>query len=246
MTRPRQSVCVVSTAQLSAHPGNIRDDLGDLEDMARSVREHGILQPLTVTEHPDPDPDPDALAVYRILDGHRRFKAALLAHETRVPVIIRHDLDDEAEQTVLMLVTGIHRRELSAVERARGYGRLKAAGLGISEIARRVGLTPSTVSYYLNLLRLDDSTLDKVEDGQIPVGEAVAGVREERQAERVEAGTPLRGRPSTLGTPYFGKAHALAPVVSARCTHFSSYGTVGRGPCWESAIREDALAQAVA
>lgn len=67
MSRPRQTVTVLPVEQLKRHPGNIRDGLGDVEDMARSIREHGIVQPLTVTEHPSLD------GAYTILDGHRRF-----------------------------------------------------------------------------------------------------------------------------------------------------------------------------
>lgn len=234
MTRARQTPTFLPAEQLAVHPGNIRDDLGDLTDMARSIREHGILQPLTVTEHPT---QPD---VYRIIDGHRRFNAARLVDEPRIPAIIRHNLVDENEQTIIMLVTGVHRRELSPIERARGYGRLHDAGLNMSEIARRVGCKPSTVSYYLNLLRLDEDTLEKVETGDLPVADAVAAVRQTRQADRAAAGTPPRGRPPA----YFGSEHPLAPTVAQRCKHLSNYGGIRCGPCWEQAIREDALRSA--
>lgn len=235
MSRPKQTVLVIPITQLVMHPGNIRDDLGDLEDMARSVRQQGIVQPLTVTEHPS---QPD---LYRIVDGHRRFNAALLAHESRVPVIVRHDLDEDA-QTVLMLVTGTHRREVNAMERARGYGRLHEAGWSMSDIAREIGCKPSTVSYYLNLLRLPEVAQEQVETGDLPIGEAIATVREQRQAERVATDKPLRGRPPV----YFGLEHPLAPLAAEYCraqdNHRQGYGGVACGACWEDVIRQDALA----
>jgi ParB family chromosome partitioning protein len=232
VTRPRQTITVVPIRQLTGHPDNIREDLGELEDLAKSIREHGIVQPLTVTEHPT------VAKTFVVIDGHRRLAGALKAHETKVPVIIRHDLTDEAEHTVLMLVTGVHRRELNPVERARGYGQLLDSGLNMSEIARRTGVKPSVVSYYLNLLRLDDSTLEKVEEGELPVGQAIAAVRDQRQTERVETGTPLRGRPKAGG--WFGASHHLAAQVRERCTHRTraQVGSVGCGPCWEQELVE--------
>jgi ParB family chromosome partitioning protein len=234
MTRPRQTITVLPIRQLTSHPANIRDDLGDLDDMAKSIREHGIVQPLTVTEHP-------TLAdTYVVIDGHRRLAGALKAHETKVPVMIRHGLADETEHTVLMLITGLHRLELNPVERARGYGRLQDAGLNMSEIARRTGVKPSVVSYYLNLLHLDDDTLERVEEGTVPVGAAIAAVREQRQAERVESGGALRGRP-TFVRAWFGRSHRLAERVRERCTHrkLTQIGEAGCGPCWEQEIAEE-------
>lgn len=189
MTRPRQTVTVLSVEQLKRHPENIREGLGDVADMARSIREHGIVQPLTVTEHETLED------TYVILDGHRRLAGAMLAQESRVPVVIRHDVE-AADHTVLMLVTGTHRRELNPVERARGYARLRDDfGLNMTEIARRCGTHTSQVSTYLNLLRLPEETIAQVEAGEVPVGNAIAGVRQQRQAERTRNGTPLRGRP---------------------------------------------------
>lgn len=238
MTRPRQTVAVLRVEQLKSHPGNIREGLGGIDDMARSIREHGIVQPLTVTEHAELED------TYVILDGHRRFAGAMLAQESKVPVVIRHDVV-EVDHTVLMLVTGTHRRELKPVERARGYARLRDDfGLNMSEIARRCGTHASQVSTYLNLLRLDEETLERVEAGDVPVGVAIATARAERRTEREEAGTPRRGRPSKA---YFGREHPLAAVVATQCTHATYYGGVGCGPCWEAAIRENALGdQAVA
>jgi ParB family chromosome partitioning protein len=230
MTRPPQTVKVLPLAQIRAHPGNVRDELGDLTDLACSIREHGILQPLTVTEIPGSDH-------YRLLDGHRRYAAAKLAPETKAPVVIRHLVDDPAEHTVVMLVTGSTGRPLSPVEKAKAYGRLRDTGLNLSEIARRVGVSPSQVSYYLNLLHLDEAILDQVDAGEIPATTAIATVREQRQADRAAAGTPPRGRPNV----YHGSTHPLADIVSESCTHTRSYGGVGCGPCWEHAIRDNAI-----
>ena len=104
------------------------------------------------------------------------------------------------------------------------------------DIARRTGLTPSTVSYCLNLLRLDYALLGKVETGEIASTKAIASVRDNRQQEREGNGQPLRGRPLA----HFGSDHPLAALVSNTCTHRHSYDGIGCGPCWEKTIRNDA------
>lgn len=235
MTRPRQTVTHVPIDRLLAHPGNIRHDLGDLTEMAHSIREHGILQPLTATEHPT---QPDRLI---LLAGHRRLRGALLAKETHVPVIIRHGLDDAAEQLVVMLVENTHRRDLNPVERAQAYGALRNRGLTLTEIARRTGAQASVVSYYLNLLDLDQPTLEAVRVGEVASTDAIAAVRDARQRQREANGQARRGRKRNL--PYFGRQHALAARVRAICVHRDRplVGEVGCGQCWEQAIRDDAL-----
>lgn len=247
MTKPRQTVTHMPVTQLTAHPGNIRDDLGDLAEMAASIREHGILQPLTCTEHPT------RAGVFVLLAGHRRLKASLMTGLADVPVIIRHGLSDPAEQLVVMLVENTHRRDLAPVERAQAYGALRNQGLTQSEIARRTGTGASVVNYYLNLLDLDEESLEEVRTGRLNSTDAIAAVRDARQVERVQQGAALRGRPKmtpqNLRGGYFNVQHRLAPAVRRMCNHrsISQVGNVGCGPCWEAAIvAEDEAAREAA
>lgn len=235
---PRQSIAHVPLDRLLAHPANIREDLGDLTDMAQSIREHGILQPLTATEHPQ---DGHLL----LLAGHRRLAAACLAGLDVLPVIIRHNVTSIDDQLILMLVENTQRADLNPMDRAEAYGALRNTGLSISDIARRVGSTPSTISYYLNLLMLDDDERAEVRSGERKVGDAVAQGREARQPkptpEQPEPPRP-RGRPKGKKTkPYFGDTHPLAKTARAacRCTGRPKVGAVACGPCWERAIREN-------
>src|SRR5689334_8869251 len=126
----RQTVTHLTVEQLAEHPGNIRDDLGDLEDMARSIREHGILQPLTVTE--------GAGDKFLLLAGHRRLAAARLVGMKHVPVVIRHGVSEVSDQLVLMLVENCQRRDLNPIEKAEAFGALRNRGLSVTEIAREV------------------------------------------------------------------------------------------------------------
>lgn len=235
MPRARQTITHLPVEDLTANPANVREHLGDLDDLARSIYEQGILEPLIVTEHPANG--------YLLLDGHRRLAAGSKIGMRAFPVIIRHDVDDPAEQTITMLATDIHKKRFTPLERAKAYETLRQAGLNQSEIARRVGVHPSTVTFYFNLLRLDDDTQQLVEEGELSAAEAVATVVETRQAERQAQGAPLRGRPA----PHFGLEHPLASRVARRCRsqvgHRQGYGGVGCGACWEQAIRDDALAR---
>lgn len=231
MNAPRQTITHVPIELLRAHPANIRDDLGDLTEMALSIKEHGILQPLTATE------DPGHPGKLLLLAGHRRLGGATLAGLKALPVVIRHGVANEDDQLVLMLVENTHRRDLNPVERAEAYGALRNRGLTISEIARRTGTLASTVSYYLNLLMLDPVERQEVREGTRNSTEAIATVRDARQEARAQAGAPLRGRPKAASASWFGPTHRLASTVRAICNHGAAkVGQCGCGPCWERAI----------
>lgn len=237
MSRPRQTIRVVPIETLTAHPGNIREDLGDLTELARSIIEHGILQPLVVTElngHHDR---------YLLLAGHRRLAAACLAKLTSVPVVIRHGITGEVEQIAVMLVENGHRKDLAPVDKAQAFGALKNHGLSLTEIARITGFHTSTVSWYLNLLDLDEENLEHVRTGELPAGDAIRAVREENQKRREANGQALRGRPQFVDRrAYFSRSHPLADQVQSLCAHTTviKVGGVGCGPCWERVIRLDA------
>jgi ParB family chromosome partitioning protein len=237
VTRPRQTITHLKADVLTRHPDNIREGLGDLRDLAASIHEHGILQPITVTEH--------HLGGYLILAGHRRFAAGQMAGLSSYPAIIRHELDDPTEHTIVMLVENVQRRDLSPVEKAQAFGSLRNRGLSIAEISRRSGVRASTVSTLLTLLELDGESQEKVATGEINAGDAIAAVRQVRQAQRIASSRPQRGRPIVAEPPHFGGSHPLFPYAAAACDH-TTRPKVGHksasacGECWEAVIRADA------
>lgn len=242
MSKPRQTVTHLPVDQLAAHPGNIRDDLGDLGDLAKSIREHGILQPLTVTEGTD--------GRFLLLAGHRRLAASLLAGLTHVPVVIRHGVTDEGDQLVLMLVENCQRRDLNPIEKAEAFGALRNRGLTVAEIARQVGVSPPNVYYYLTLLDLPEAEREELRRGTVTAAAAIAEVRQQREQQRKVARPTSRsvGRPKgATSAPWFSDRHPLAKTVRRMCTHRGrkKVGGVGCGPCWEHAIRQAAGVEAV-
>lgn len=236
MTQPvRQSAAMLPIDRLIAHAANVREDLGDLTELADSIREQGIIQPIVVTEHPTKDEH------FLILAGHRRHEAAFIAGLAKVPVVIRHGDEETTNQIALMLAENLQRSDLNPVEKAEGLGALRARGWTQRQIGQRVGLHVSAVSYYLNLLELDEESLDRLRRGEARVGDAMNMVRFERQAARTANGMKERGRPVQVEAPWLSLAHPLADKVKGSCDHSTrpKVGRVGCGQCFEAAIRED-------
>lgn len=246
--KTRNQAALLKLAHLIGHQGNVRHTVGDLTELAASIVEHGILQPLIVTEHPT---EPDR---WLILAGHRRAIAAGMVDLEYVPCTIRHGLDDHPdEQLIVMLVENCQRKELGAIEKAEAFGVLRdKQGLTLAEIATRTGLTQSTVSHFLSLLELDAETRENVRTGMLPVGQAAQAIKKVRAERRTSTllGKPQAKRSAiTVEAAHFTARHPLADAVRKLCDHLDAsagrvrptVGGLGCGQCWERAIRDDEL-----
>jgi len=139
-------------------------DPESLAELAASIKEHGVLQPILVRP---------SSSGYTIVAGERRWRAARLAGLTRVPVLIR-DLND-LEAMSIALVENLQREDLNPVEEAQGYRRLaEATGWTQEEIARHVGRSRPAIANSLRLLSLPDKVLDLLSAGKITTGHAKA------------------------------------------------------------------------
>ncbi|MCB9765873.1 MAG: ParB/RepB/Spo0J family partition protein [Alphaproteobacteria bacterium] len=162
-------VHTVSLDDISPNPEQPRTrfEQSGLEELAASIRAHGIISPLVVRPAP--------ITGYILISGERRLRAAGLAGLTEVPVVVRDDADNAEVQLELALVENLQREDLDPVEAARGYARLQQDfGYTQEEIARKVGKDRSTVANSLRLLRLPDFALALVRDGQLSTGHAKA------------------------------------------------------------------------
>ncbi|MEM9010111.1 MAG: ParB/RepB/Spo0J family partition protein [Pseudomonadota bacterium] len=138
-----------------------------LEDLARSIREKGIVQPLIVR------PDPGTAGDYQIVAGERRWRAAQRAQMHDVPVIVR-DLDDEAVLEIA-IVENIQRADLNPIEEAQGYQQLKERfGHTQDRLATALGKSRSHIANLLRLLTLPETVLDQVREGRLTAGHARA------------------------------------------------------------------------
>ncbi len=164
-------------ALLQVAPGQIRPnphqprqhfDNAALRELADSITEHGLLQPLVVTSLP---PSASGVTEYQLIAGERRWQAAKLAGLERVPVIVKEASDQQLIE--LALIENIQRADLNPLEEAAAYQELQREyGLTHEEIARRVGKSRVTVTNSLRLLLLPNPVRHAVIDGKISEGHA--------------------------------------------------------------------------
>lgn len=135
-----------------------------LDELAASVREHGIIQPILVEEDGDG---------YMIVAGERRWRAAQIAGLREIPVLIKSFTDQQRLE--ISLIENIQREDLNPVEEAHAYRNLmEITGLAQEEVARRVGKNRSTVANALRLLKLPEDMLAGLRDGSLTAGHARA------------------------------------------------------------------------
>jgi ParB family chromosome partitioning protein len=182
---PDAGVREITIGQIEPNPDQPRQrfEQGALEELAASIRQHGVVQPLVVSRLTDDR--------YRLIIGERRWRAAKLAGLTQVPVVIKETT--EGARLELALVENVQRADLNPVEEAEAYGRLmQEFGLTQQQVADRVGRSRAAVANTVRLLSLPETLKRAVIDGRITEGHAraILGLRERQQQmavlERVE------------------------------------------------------------
>jgi ParB family chromosome partitioning protein len=142
-------------------------DKAGLEELAASIRENGILQPILVRPKPGSD------GTYQIVGGERRWRAAQVAQLHEVPVVVR-DLGDR-EAMAAGLVENLQRQDLNAIEEAAGYHRLiEEFGLTQDALGQVIGKSRSHIANTLRLLGLPAAVRDLVAQGVLSAGHARA------------------------------------------------------------------------
>ncbi|PYQ35617.1 MAG: chromosome partitioning protein ParB [Acidobacteria bacterium] len=181
----RDGLAQIPITQITPNPYQPRKAFNEasIEELARSVREHGIVQPIVVTR--------TSGSHYRLIAGERRLRAAQRAGLQTVPAVIK-ELLKEGDSLQIALIENIQREDLNPIEEAGAYHQLHDEfGLTQEEISRRVGKERSTVANFLRLLRLPDSVKELLAAGQLTMGHARAllsvdsAKRQEQLAERV-------------------------------------------------------------
>lgn len=154
--------------EVDPHPGNVRAALGDLTELADSIRAVGVIQPLVVVAAAvwnGANPDAEASAGrYVVIAGHRRLAAAALAGLVEVPIVVRDELADPQAATTAMLIENIHRQNLAPLDEATAMAALSKAGMGQREIAARTGISQATVSKRIALLGLTETGQQAIRD----------------------------------------------------------------------------------
>ena len=138
---------------LHPHPDNPRKDLGDLTELKESIREHGIMQNLTVI--------PDEEDGYQILIGHRRFAASEGILDD-LPCVVAKGLSDR-EQVGIMLCENMQRSDLTYVEQAHGFQMMLDLGDTVETISEKTGFSKKTIKHRLEIAKLDPEAVKEAE-----------------------------------------------------------------------------------
>ncbi|MCK0168449.1 ParB/RepB/Spo0J family partition protein [Jannaschia sp. S6380] len=165
--RPAERVLPVESVY--PNPDQPRRSFGeeDLSDLAASIAQKGILQPLIVR------PDPKREDAYQIVAGERRWRAAQRAGLHEVPVLVR-DLDD-TEVLEIAIIENIQRADLNAIEEAYGFRQLmERFGHTQEKLAGVLGKSRSHIANVMRLLKLPDPVQNLLRDGQLTAGHARA------------------------------------------------------------------------
>jgi len=153
----------IDAIERSAAQPRKRFEEAKLEELAASIREHGVVEPILVRRHG---------ARYRIVAGERRWRAAQRAGLQEIPAVVRDASDRQAFE--LALVENLQRADLNPIEESEAYDVLAQDGLTQEDIAKRVGKDRSTVANALRLLKLPEEVRDLVREGTLDMGHARA------------------------------------------------------------------------
>ena len=166
--------------KVEPNPDQPRQDFDEeeLQALADSIEEHGIIQPLTVREL--------SSGYYQIIAGERRWRAARLAKLQEIPVVIIEADDKKAME--LALIENLQRQDLNPIEEALGYRSLmEDFGLTQEDTAKQVGKSRPAVANALRLLALAPAVLEKVRDGSLSAGHARAVLSLKNEKKQLEA-----------------------------------------------------------
>jgi ParB family chromosome partitioning protein len=204
--------------KLRANPNQPRNrfDEDALRELAGSIREHGVLQPIIAEDSGD--------GTYLIIAGERRSRAAAMAGLTEIPALLRKYSDNK--RLTVALIENIQRENLNPIEEARAYKKLMAlTGLSQDELAFQVGKNRSTVANALRLLKLPDSVQKTLEEGKLTPGHARAilsvngeGGQKKLFAEIITKGLSVRESEKRAGAYNAGpeKKKPAPPAVQKR------------------------------
>jgi ParB family chromosome partitioning protein len=161
----------------------------ELEDLMNSIKEHGVLQPLLVTEKPD--------GGYELVAGERRWRAAQMAGLVTVPAIIKKM--ENQERLEVGLIENIQRENLNPIEEAFAYQRLMDEfGLTQQQVSEKVGKSRSAIANFVRLLHLPEEVKAALADKRINMGQARALLSLDTSAKQLDMLSSMLGQRITV------------------------------------------------
>ena len=166
---------MISITDIQKNPYQPRKefDREKLHELAQSIKENGVIQPIIVRQSP--------VIGYEILAGERRYRASLLAGLTSIPAVVKQ-LSDQ-EMMIQSIIENLQRENLNPIEEARAYESLVEKGFTHAEIADKMGKSRPYISNSIRLLSLPEQILSEVENGKLSQAHArsLVGLNKEQQ-----------------------------------------------------------------
>ncbi|MFA6475808.1 MAG: ParB/RepB/Spo0J family partition protein [Candidatus Paceibacterota bacterium] len=166
-------IFLIEVEKIKPNPYQPRREFNEerLRDLADSIKQYGVLQPLVVTRKEVGRDDGSFFTEYEIIAGERRWRASKLAGLPQVPAIIRTGEQSDKEKLELAIIENLQREDLNSVDRAQAFFRLVSDfGLSHGEVGKRVGRSREYVSNTIRILNLPQEILDALVAGQIAEG----------------------------------------------------------------------------
>jgi ParB family chromosome partitioning protein len=236
--RQGQEVLTLALDAIRANPEQPRRTFTEaaLADLAASIKEQGILQPVLVRPVPN-----GGDATHEIVAGERRWRAARLAGLTEIPVLVR-EVDDE-QSLALAMIENLQREDLNPMEEAAGLQMLLTRfGMSQDALARRVGKSRSAVANALRLLQLSEPMRADLEAGTITPGHARAllsladeALREALWRRMVDMGLSVREAEDAAA---YAKAHGSLPQTETPAKPAASSGRRTVKPAMDEHLRD--------
>ncbi|MEK7614312.1 MAG: ParB/RepB/Spo0J family partition protein [Patescibacteria group bacterium] len=167
------SIFWVEVDKIKPNPYQPRRDFDEarLRDLADSIRQYGVLQPLVVTRKEIEKEDGGLAVEYELIAGERRLRASKMANLFQVPVLIRTTEDDAKTKLEIAIIENLQREDLNAVDRARAFARLaEEFGFKHIQIAGKIGKSREYVTNTLRILSLPEEILEGLSEGKISEG----------------------------------------------------------------------------
>ncbi|MFK7836949.1 MAG: ParB/RepB/Spo0J family partition protein [Sulfitobacter sp.] len=210
---PSAAEQVVPIERISPNPDQPRKRFAteDLDDLAASIKEKGVIQPLIVRERSD--------GSFEIVAGERRWRAAQQAQLHELPVIVRTFTDVEVLEVAI--IENIQRADLNAIEEAAGYRQLmEKFGHTQEKMAEALGKSRSHIANLLRLLNLPDGVVEMVRDGRLSAGHARALIPADHPLKLaqqiVKGGLSVRATEALVKKEQSGGAKTAQPKATAK------------------------------
>ncbi len=166
-------IFLIEVEKIKPNPYQPRHEFNEerLRDLADSIKQYGVLQPLVVTRNEVERDDGSLYTEYEIIAGERRWRASRIAGLSQVPAVIRTGEQSDKEKLELAIIENLQREDLNPIDRAQAFFKLvNEFGLSHTEVGKRVGRSREYVSNTIRILNLPQDMLDAVVNGQIAEG----------------------------------------------------------------------------